>query len=115
MKQYDSTVSRLTSIADAENKALADIALFRLTEIVMKRGDSVNAVKYVDRLENEHPDSYYLPFGLKTKADILLSKEADSAKAKEIYFNLLENYQNYPFINEVREKMRALESPVKPS
>lgn len=115
MKLYDSTVSRLTSIADAENKALADIALFRLTETMMKRGDSVSVVKTVDRLENEHPESYYLPYGLKTKADILFSKSESMDEAKEIYRRLLENYQNYPFINEIREKMRKLETAPKPS
>jgi outer membrane protein assembly factor BamD (BamD/ComL family) len=115
MKLYDSTVSRLLTIADAENKALADIALFRLTETVLKRGDSAGAVKFIDRLESEHPESYYLPYGLKTKADVLFTKEDSLPRAKEIYKRLLENFQNYPFINEVRERMRKLESPAKPS
>ena len=115
MKLYDSTVSRLVSIADAENQALADIALFRLVEIVLNRGDSTGAVKYVDRMEAEHTESYYLPYGLKAKADVLVAKPDSVASAKEIYRRLLENYQNYPFINEVREKLRKLESGVKPS
>jgi len=115
MKLYDSTVSRLVSIADAENKALADIALFRLTEMVLKRGDSAGAVKYVDRLESEHADSYYLPFGLKAKADIFQTHPEALVQAKEIYRRLLENYPNYPFINEVRETLRKLESAAKPS
>ncbi len=115
MKLYDSTVARLSSIADAENKALADIALFRLTEIVLKRGDSLGAVKYVERMEAEHAESYYLPYGLKIKADILLTKPESASLSKEIYRRLLENYPNYPFINEVREKLRKLESGPKPS
>jgi len=115
MKLYDSTISRLISIADAENKALADIALFRLTEIVLRRGDSTGAVRYVDRMEAEHAESYYLPYGLKTKADVLESKPDSLVQAKEIYRRLLENYPNYPFINEVREKLRKLESGAKPS
>ncbi len=115
MKLNDSTVSRLVSIADAENKALSDIALIRLVEIVLNRGDSTGAIKYVERMETEHPESYYLPYGLKAKADILVTKPDAFASAKEIYRRLLENYQNYPFINEVREKLRKLESGASPS
>jgi len=115
MKQFDSTVSRLNAVADADNKALADIALYRLTEIVLERGDSTGAVKYVNRLEADFADSYYLPYGLKTKADILLSHPESIGKGKEIYRRLLEDFPNYPFINEVREKLRKLETEVKPS
>lgn len=115
MKQYDSTVSRFVSLADAENKALADIALYRLAEIVLQNGDSTGAIKFVDRMESEHPESYYFPYGLKIKADVLLSKPDSIAQLKIIYKRLLENYQNYPFINEVREKLRRLETGPKPS
>ncbi len=115
MKLIDSTVSRLVSIAGAENKALADIALFRLVEIALNQGDSTGAVKYVERMESEHGESYYLPYGLKTKADILLTKPESVVSAKGIYRRLLENYQNYPFTNEVREKLRKLETAAKPS
>jgi len=115
MKMYDSTVFQLVSIADDENKALSDIALIRLVEIVFNRGDSTGAVKYVDRMETEHAESYYLPYGLKTKADVLVTRPDSVASAKEIYRRLLENYQNYPFINEVREKLRRLESGAGPS
>lgn len=115
MKMYDSTVFQLVSIADDENKALSDIALFRLVEIVLGRGDSTGAVRYVDRMETEHAESYYLPYGLKTKADILVIKPDSLTEAKEIYRRLLENYQNYPFINEVREKLRKLETGASPS
>ncbi|HEX2897292.1 MAG TPA: tetratricopeptide repeat protein, partial [candidate division Zixibacteria bacterium] len=45
MKLYDSTISRFVSLADDENKALADIALYRLAEIVLAKGDSTGAVK----------------------------------------------------------------------
>lgn len=115
MKLYDSTVSRLISIADAENKALADIALIRLTEIVLQSGDSAGAVKFVDRMEAEHAESYYLPYALKTKADVLQTRKDLLPQAKEIYRRLLENYPNYPFINEVRERLRELESVARPS
>jgi tetratricopeptide (TPR) repeat protein len=114
-KLVDSTVSRLLSIADAENKALADIALFRLSEIALKQGDSTGATKFVDRLEAEFQDSYYLPYGLKTKADILTGNVETANSGKELYRRLLEMHPNYPFINEVREKLRKLESAPGPS
>ncbi len=115
MKLYDSTVSRFVAVADAENKALSDIALIRLIEIVLNRGDSLRAFKFVERMETEQSDSYYLPYGLKIKADILAAKPDSVDPAKEIYRRLLEKFQNYPFINEVREKLRKLETGAKPS
>ena len=115
MKMPDSTVSRLLSIADAPNKVLADVALFRISEARLSRGDSTATIKYIERMEAEFGDSYYLPYGLKTKADILLTKKESIESAKEIYRRLLEDYPNYPFINEVREKLRELESVPKPS
>ncbi|MCH7690364.1 MAG: tetratricopeptide repeat protein [candidate division Zixibacteria bacterium] len=118
MNRPDSAVYRLTSAVNARNKALADMALFQITEIVLENGDEKKAVSYVDRLAKEFPESYYLPFGLKIKADILFDSDdsIDSRdEAKQIYKTLLESYPNYPFINKVRQILREAESVSAPS
>jgi tetratricopeptide (TPR) repeat protein len=115
MNHYDSSIARLTAATEADNKALADIALFELTELVLKTGDELSAVSYVDRLAEEYPESYYLPYGLKIKADILFGSKDTIDEAKLIYRQLLEAFPNYPFINGIRQKMRAVETESAPS
>lgn len=118
MNRPDSAVYRLTAAVNAQNKALADMALFQITEIVLENGDEKKAVSYVDRLAKDFPESYYLPFGLKIKADILFDSDDlnDSRdEAKQIYKTLLESYPDYPFINKVRQILREAESVSAPS
>jgi len=109
-RMLDSTRTRLGRIAETENKVLADIALFHLAELDLQTADTASAMGFVDRLINDFPDSYYLPFGMKTKADILVKNKDRREEARDIYRFLLENYPNYPFISEVRERMRQLEA-----
>jgi tetratricopeptide (TPR) repeat protein len=105
----DSVEAKLLRIVQDKNKALADVALYRLALLSMERSDSAKAVAYIDQLSKEFSDSYYLPYGLKIKADILVAHPEEVGKAKEIYRLLLEKYPNYPFISNVRERMRQLE------
>jgi tetratricopeptide (TPR) repeat protein len=105
----DSVEAKLLLIVHSWNKALADVALYKLTLLSIERADSAKAVEYVDQLAAEFPESYYLPYGLKTKADVFMTRPDGVQEAKTIYHHLLEHYPNYPFISEVREKMRQLE------
>jgi hypothetical protein len=105
----DSVEAKLLLIVHSWNKALADVALYKLTLLSIERADSAKAVEYVDQLAAEFPESYYLPYGLKTKADVFMTRADGVQEAKTIYHDLLERYPNYPFISEVREKMRQLE------
>ena len=112
--RLDSTRARLEAVASADNPALADIALYRLARLDLKAEDSTSALSTIDRLISEFPDSYYLPYGMKMKADMLLNGAAESEEARQLYRRLLESYPDYPFASEVRDKLRKLEtkSPV---
>ncbi len=112
MRMPDSTSAKLLLIADDPNRALADIALYKLAMLSLNRPDSSTAIKFIDRLAEEFPESYYLPYGLKTKADMYLAKPDGVEQARSIYRQLLEKYPNYPFISEVRKTMRQLEGEV---
>jgi tetratricopeptide (TPR) repeat protein len=105
----DSVEAKLLLIVNNLNKALADVALYKLALLSMERADSAKAIEYIDQLAAEFPESYYLPYGLKTKADVFVTRPDGVQEAKAIYHHLLEKYPNYPFISEVREKMRQLE------
>lgn len=106
---FDSSICVLKKLATATDKTLSDIALFKLSQLSLDKPDSSAAINYINQLSEQFPESYYLPYGLKLKADILL-KNLDSLKAgKKIYRHLLKTYPNYPFASEVRKHLRKLE------
>jgi len=105
----DSAKVVLDKIVEKENPLLADISLFKLSHMSLESFDSTSALGYIDKMSEKYPDSYYLPFGLKTKAEILLENPETWEKGKEIYRHLLESYPNYPFISDVRKRLRELE------
>jgi len=106
----DSTRAKLTAITEATNPALADVALFRLAQLDLEVHDSAAAMVSIDRLIVDFPESYYLPFGMKIKADMLIADDPGAEEARGLYRRLLESYPDYPFASEVREKLRKLES-----
>ncbi|UCD64355.1 MAG: tetratricopeptide repeat protein, partial [Candidatus Zixiibacteriota bacterium] len=105
----DSSSSRLNTIWQSGAGVLADLALYKLAVIGLAEGDSASAAGYLDSLLSQHPDSYYVPYALKTKADLLSADMGTLDEAKEILRRLLEDYPNYPFISEARKKLRRLE------
>lgn len=105
----DAAWTGFEKVADATDRSLADLALHDLTELALNRADTAAALAAVDRLDQECPDSYYRPLGLKIKADILAGR--DWPQARQLYRYLLENCQEYPFAAEVREKLRAMDTP----
>ncbi len=112
-RRYDSSRVRLEQIAGADDSSLADVALYRLAGMCMDLQDSTAALGYIDRLAARFPESYYVPFGLKIKADAYVSDPERREEGKAIYRTLLERHPNYPFISEVRKKLRELEWDVK--
>ena len=105
----DSVAIALTAVADNKNKVLADAALFRLSQICREQDDSLGTLEYVERLVSEFPESYFVPFGLKMKADLYLVWPGRLDEARTIYRQLLETYADYPFSSEIRKKLRELE------
>ncbi|HWR83851.1 MAG TPA: tetratricopeptide repeat protein, partial [Candidatus Deferrimicrobium sp.] len=105
----DSTANRLRALADKPGGLLADLALYKLALLSLSQSDSAAAVAYVDRLAQQFAESYYLPYGMKVKADIFVSRPDGIEPAKALYQALLEKYPNYPFISEVRKRLRQLE------
>ncbi len=112
-RQLDSTRTWFDRIARAENPALADVALYRLTLLNVQMGDSAAALESINRLDSGFPDSYYRPYGLKLKADMLMDKIESRDTARAIYRTLLEQFPNYPFASDVRKRLKQLETDFK--
>ncbi|MFQ5498147.1 MAG: tetratricopeptide repeat protein [Candidatus Zixiibacteriota bacterium] len=112
----DSTLATLEEIAGSPGAVLADVALYRMSQVTLEGSDSTQTVELVDRLAEGFPESYYLPYALKTKADILMSWPGTGPdEAKGIYRRLLEEFSDYPFAAEVRKVMREIEAGESPS
>ena len=107
-RKYDSVFQKLELIAKNESTVLADFALFKLIQFSSDFGDTAKTIAFVDTLSEKFPESYYMPFGLKKKADIYILDEDKTEEAVALYKLLLEKHTNYPFISEIREKLRAL-------
>jgi tetratricopeptide (TPR) repeat protein len=112
-EKYDSCRIWLDRVSRVEGSPLADDALFRLSQVCMKLNDSTGALESIDRLTDGFPDSYFIPFGLKQKADVLCSRPDRIAEGKELYKRILERYPNYPLASEVRKRLRTLETDQK--
>lgn len=108
----DSTRVKLMDLVDADNKSLADMALIKLSQLELKLADTTAVLENIDRLEREYPESYSLPYGLKTKADILFKGENSVEEAKKLYRRLLEDYPDYPFISKVRKLLREIQEEI---
>ncbi len=108
----DSARICLLALADGQPPVMGDLALYDLTKLELNRADSAAAIVFIDRLDKEYPDSYYRPLGIKLKADVLARSGHDLKQAADLYRILLEKYSEYPFVREVRGKLRDLDSLV---
>lgn len=106
----DSTRARLHKLAYSERVTLVDLPLYRLAQLELGLADSTAATDAINHLIKKFPESYYLPLGMKIKADMLIKTEAGLEEARTMYKYLLEHYPDYPFASEVREILRRLET-----
>ena len=109
--EFDSAITRYRTICAGSGSKLGDISLYRIMQLELGRADSTAVLEAADRLDEEFPESYYRPLGLKMKADILAARDEESEAALEIYRQLLESFPDYPFSRQVREQLRQMEGP----
>jgi tetratricopeptide (TPR) repeat protein len=108
-RKPDSARTALAQLADSPDQALADVALYRLAGVELSERDTTAALATLGRLTGDFPESFYRPYGLKMKADLLITRPGQAGQAKEIYRELLEKYPNSPFVSDVRKKLRQAE------
>ncbi len=104
----DSAIIALDKIVVNDSKVLSDFSLFTITRLYLADNDSLHALEAINKMETEFAESYYFPYSLKQKADILLRQNKKADEGYTIYRHLLENLPNYPFIPEIRKILRAV-------
>jgi tetratricopeptide (TPR) repeat protein len=107
-RNEDSARVKFEDLVNTSQKSLADVSLLTLAEMALDRQDTTAALGNVERLMTEFPESYYVPFGVKLKADILVRKPATYDEAVGLYRQLLQAYPNFPESSEVRNILRLL-------
>ncbi len=106
INRRDSLKYYLTKICRIGIPSLAPVSYLRLAELYYQQGNLDEAMTAVDSLAAGYQESYYYPYGVKLKADILWKTEDTRDKARDLYRGLLEKYGKYPFAAEIREMLR---------
>ncbi|RME26775.1 MAG: hypothetical protein D6800_05950, partial [Candidatus Zixiibacteriota bacterium] len=109
-RQMPDSARRYLNKAAENSPELGDWSLLLLADIDLSTADTTAALASLERLISDFSDSYYVPYAMKRKADILMSRQGASSEALDIYKQLLEGYPDYPFITDVRKKLRAADS-----
>ena len=108
-RMTDSVRFYLRRTAGGDEAPLGDWALLELADVELEAGDTAAAQSALERLVEEYPDSYYAPYGIKQRADLLSARNPASDEALRMYRELLERYPDYPFITDVRKRLRMAE------
>jgi len=106
VKETDSLESYLVKICRVGIPSLAPISYVHLAELYRDQKEYQAATDAVDSLQAQFPDSYFLPYGLKLKADIYMQSSDRQEQALKMYRDLLEKYPTYPFTAEIRDIVR---------
>lgn len=104
----DSAEAMLKSVIERGMTPLLGTSMYRLAANYMNHGKEDRALDVVEKMGRNYSEDYFYPYCLKIKGDIYLRDESTRAEGVEIYKSILENYGNYPFIGEVREKLQEL-------
>ncbi|MCP4703916.1 MAG: tetratricopeptide repeat protein [candidate division Zixibacteria bacterium] len=108
----DSMENRFRSIIDKGQSPLVGITCYKLADYYYQNNDENKALEIIDKIENEFSDDYFYPYCLKIKGDIYsqdINNEENKNKASEIYRLILTDFNNYPFLGEIRIKLQELE------
>lgn len=105
--QKDSLDFYLNKICRIEIPALSPVSYLNLANLYYQQDRTDDAVNAIDSLKSQYPESYFLPYGLKLKADIYFEIDENRDEAIEIYKNLLRDYSNYPFSAPIRDLLRS--------
>ncbi len=108
-RMTDSARRALGKLIDATDQKLADVALYRLAKMELEQSDTTATLRALDHLTENFAESFYRPYGLKLKADLIVDRPGERDKARLIYRELLEKYPNSPFASDARTRLRALE------
>ena len=88
--QTDSLEYYLKKICRVGIPALAPVSYLNLAQLYNRQANEKLALEAIDSLLSFYPESYFYPFGLKAKAEILWKSEKTRESARSIYKNIPE-------------------------
>jgi tetratricopeptide (TPR) repeat protein len=95
-------------IAQAKVSTLSDAALMERSSLLRKKKDFKSSILEYQSLSDRSPQSTYLPLALKSIGDIYMQDLKDIPKARETYELFLKKFPTSLYVQEVREKLKAL-------
>jgi tetratricopeptide (TPR) repeat protein len=110
----DSVEVGYKNIIDMGLTPLTGLSYFKLAFLYAEEGDTARALETIGDMEAAFIEDYFYPYALKLKADILLKDDELQYRAVEIYKRLLDNFDTYPFMGEIREVLQKRDE-IKPA
>ncbi len=107
-RKYDAALQELDKLAQDKNSPVSDRALYDKALIYQRQKNWELSLKNLENLIATFPQSFYAPLGLKLMGDIYLSALKDEEKARISYQKILDDYPKALFLDEVRQKLKAL-------
>jgi tetratricopeptide (TPR) repeat protein len=98
----------LEKIAQAKVSTLSDAALMEKSSLLRKKRNFKSSISEYQSLSDKFPDSPYLALALKSIGDVYQQDLRDIPKARETYELFLKKFPNSLYVQEVREKLKAL-------
>jgi TolA-binding protein len=96
-------------LANYPTAPIVDESLLELGDLENRRGNFAAAIDYFQNLLKDHPESIYNALAQKRVGEIYEIGLGDPRKAYEAYEQVLIHYPNSLYLEEVRQKLRALQ------
>ncbi len=109
-KLPDAVKSLQEIISNYPTASILDESLFDLGELESERGNYAAAIGYFQGLLDDHPESLQNELAQKRIAEVYETELGDSQKAYQAYEQLLINYPSSVYLEEVRQKLREMQS-----
>ena len=97
-------------ISNYPTASILDESLFDLGELESERGNYAAAIGYFQGLLDDYPESLQNELAQKRIAEVYETELGDSQKAYQAYEQLLIKYPSSVYLEEVRQKLRELQS-----
>jgi len=97
-------------VSNYATASILDESLFDLGELESERGNYAAAIGYFQGLLDDHPESLQNEIAQKRIAEVYDTDLGDNQKAYQAYEQLLIKYPSSVYIEEVRQKLRELQS-----
>jgi outer membrane protein assembly factor BamD (BamD/ComL family) len=90
------------------NRASSAERLFKAGELAMSIKQTVQAIKYLDKVYREYPEFEKRPYAKFLKAFVLENQAQDFEQAKEVYQEFINEYPGHPMADDAEYSIRNM-------